>query len=420
MMTTTGVMPPITRRPLYGSKVYVDADEVEGDERFSVVQFKFRELEIIICCNENLKFECKIFKERETMKRLAQKSILMIIAIAIIITGAVMITDNKTTEAKALSPDYTGDPYTIYYFSDYYPSIDVTTMFDLYGNSYGIVYDRQQITYQDFHNLITGNYFTGFSDHCVVIIDIKTFKPDSNDLLSLFYNLKILQGCKTVFVTTYNLSSYNNISFEDYVDVFYTSDLSAINDLGSRALENIGYDTGDYANSVFLIDRQLFNVNNYFGQDMNYICENNGFICNLILTLANYYSVDTTGYDYNEIANELRINYNIKIIVYDSNYILYDILTWSMYIADSIEDLRGELSEDSSNPYHFIAIGISELDSFFYNLLLEEQQINDLPVYLLEADPIIWGDDGVTIISDSEYSNNEEEDLSGMLSDLLN
>lgn len=44
MMTTTGVMPPITRRPLYGSKVYVDADEVEGDERFSVVQFKFREI----------------------------------------------------------------------------------------------------------------------------------------------------------------------------------------------------------------------------------------------------------------------------------------------------------------------------------------------------------------------------------------
>lgn len=354
------------------------------------------------------------------MKRLAQKSILMIIAIAIIIIGAVTITDNKTTEAKALSPDYTGDPYTIYYFSDYYPSIDVTTMFDLYGNSYGIVYDRQQITSQDFHNLITGNYFTGFSDHCVVIIDIKLFQPDSNDLLSLFYNLKILQGCKTVFVTTYNLSSYNNTSFEDYVDVFYTSDLSAINDLGSRALENIDYNIEDYANSVFLIDRQLFNVNNYFGQDMSYICENNGFIRNLILTLANYYSVDTTGYDYNEIANELRINYNIKIIVYDSNYILYDILTWSMYIADSIEDLRGELSEDSSNPYHFIAIGIWELDSFFYNLLYDEQQINDLPVYLLEADPIIWGDDGVTIISDSEYSNNEEEDLLGMLSELLN
>ena len=44
MMTTTGVMPPITRRPLYGSKVYVDADDIEGDERFSVVQFKFREI----------------------------------------------------------------------------------------------------------------------------------------------------------------------------------------------------------------------------------------------------------------------------------------------------------------------------------------------------------------------------------------
>ena len=44
MTTTTGVMPPITRRPLYGSKVYVDADDIEGDERFSVVQFKFREI----------------------------------------------------------------------------------------------------------------------------------------------------------------------------------------------------------------------------------------------------------------------------------------------------------------------------------------------------------------------------------------
>ena len=44
MMTTTGVMPPIKLRPLYGSKVYVDADDIEGDERFSVVQFKFREI----------------------------------------------------------------------------------------------------------------------------------------------------------------------------------------------------------------------------------------------------------------------------------------------------------------------------------------------------------------------------------------
>ena len=44
MTTTTGVMPPIKLRPLYGSKVYVDAYEVEGDERFSVVQFKFREI----------------------------------------------------------------------------------------------------------------------------------------------------------------------------------------------------------------------------------------------------------------------------------------------------------------------------------------------------------------------------------------
>ena len=44
MTATTGIMPPITRRPLYGSKVYVDADDIEGDERFSVVQFKFREI----------------------------------------------------------------------------------------------------------------------------------------------------------------------------------------------------------------------------------------------------------------------------------------------------------------------------------------------------------------------------------------
>ena len=44
MMTTTGVMPPITRRPLYGSKVYVDAYEVEGDVFLTVKPFKFREI----------------------------------------------------------------------------------------------------------------------------------------------------------------------------------------------------------------------------------------------------------------------------------------------------------------------------------------------------------------------------------------
>ena len=142
------------------------------------------------------------------------------------------------------------------------------------------------------------------------------------------------------------------------------------------------------------------------------------FIRKLILALASYYSVDTTGYVYNEIANDLS-DY-IKIIVHTNINTFYDIFTWSMYVADSIEDLRGDLSEDNSNPYHFIAIGIWELNPFFYNLLYDEQQINDLPVYILEADPIIWADDGLIIISDSEYSNNEKEDLLGMLSELLN
>lgn len=44
MTTTTGVMPPITRRPLYGSKVYVDADDIEGDVFLTVKPFKFREI----------------------------------------------------------------------------------------------------------------------------------------------------------------------------------------------------------------------------------------------------------------------------------------------------------------------------------------------------------------------------------------
>ena len=72
------------------------------------------------------------------------------------------------------------------------------------------------------------------------------------------------------------------------------------------------------------------------------------------------------------------------------------------------------------------AIGISELHQGFYNTMYDLQQDYGIPVYLYVADPIVFGPEGLVVITDSallgDYSAPDDSaaDIAAEIINLLN
>ena len=179
------------------------------------------------------------------MKKVNIKCTAILLVLAIMLSGLVVFGGLNQEKAMADSPmgDGASDTMdtitplgdgasdTIYYFFDYYPTIDNTTFSIEYGSRYNIVYARHhEITSEEFIGLFVNGYFTGFGDNCVVVIDIKTFKPEESKLSELFAYLKEDEECVTVFVTTYDQADYSSITF-DNVDVYYKTDFRKLKKL---------------------------------------------------------------------------------------------------------------------------------------------------------------------------------------------
>lgn len=363
------------------------------------------------------------------MKRLAQKSILTIIAIAIIIIGAVTITDNKTMEAKALPPNYMGESDTIYYFTNYYPTVGYTTMYDEFSDEYNIIYDRQMVSAVEFADLVNADYFTGFGDNCLVIIDLKTCYPMPGVLNSLFYNLKVIQECKTVFVTDLDGSLYQNEDFIEYLDIFYVSDYSKLELFHMFALEDFACKNGytedldeseiDYLkNSVIIIDGNILNINLFYGQSMDSICSVSPFYKALLDELAIRFGLTGT---YTTIAETLSEFYAIKLVVHAGGNVFVDIFNWEIYYAADLETLISDLDATNDTPFNYCAMGFNAFAQDLYNYFLTwDNNDKEIPLYTIEVDP--YGDglmsiDFTELLANIDYC--EEYKLRELLHDLL-
>ena len=364
------------------------------------------------------------------MKRLAQKSILMIIAFAIIITGAVMITDNNTTEAKALSPNYMGESDTIYYFTNYYPTVGYTTMYDDFSDEYNIIYDRKMVSTSEFTNLVNNNYFTGFSNNCVVIIDLKECYPMPSVLNTLFYSLKVIQECKIIFVTGPAGDAYQNEDFIEYLDVFYVSDYNKLALFHMFALEDFAHQNGytedsdkpkiDYLkNSVIIIDGNILNINLFYGQSMDSICSVSPFYKALLDELAIRFGLTGT---YTTIAETLSECYAIKLVVHAGGDVFVDIFNWEIYYAADLETLISDLDATNDTPFNYCAMGFNAFAQDLYNYFLTWEWDNnkEIPLYTIEVDP--YGDglmsiDFTELLANIDYC--EEYKLRELLHDLL-
>lgn len=336
--------------------------------------------------------------------------------------------------AQALSPDYTGTQNTIYYFYDLYPTISPERLTAEFG-TYTIVYDRQISDQQYFTTLVNNGYFSGFAEACVVIIDIKTFKPSPAVLLDLFYSLKEEQMCVTAFATVYAQNDYSETDFLDYVDSFLCVNFDAldhffdfvISDFDANALENADPPTSSawdrLAGCVFLLDnREICSYATLIGSqrpDIVTLCAASPYLTHFLERLANYIDPNHI-YSIPEIAEKL-MEQGVKLLVYVPDYndeVLFefvDILTWTRYTSQQFQD------EILSNPV--CALGIWSFTHAFYQYLCNIwQPESTVFIYAMKVDPIIYDPEGLPVrvfYYSAAGASAMQEELLGELHDLL-
>lgn len=350
------------------------------------------------------------------MKTLKRRFIVVVMAFAALIMSVFSVGNITSEKTYALSLNYHGEPDTVYYFTDYYPTLDYTTL-SYYLSSYNIIYDHQYVDEQTFTDMVYSGYFYGFGYNCTVIIDIKTFMPDSSVLYYLFYNLQQNQGCNTSFVSTYQDYEYPNTDFMDFVNRFMWDDFSKLEFFIQESVEDLKMKNGSLSNTNILVDGHLVDTANLFGSDMETLCSSSPFLKFLLEFLASY--IETFNEDYNDAGYQLSEK-SIKLLVHMQGDEYVDILTWTTYTFNDIEEVRcltdnNEDEEpslddssdtdppldDNTEPSFVCGIGFWYLDRDFYNFLFQGQQLIsplNLPVYLLEADPFAYGS-GLVIVN---------------------
>ena len=284
-------------------------------------------------------------------------------------------------QASALSPDYTGGASgVIYYFCDLYPSIDYQTLMDTYQSN-GVILDRQPVTKQEFASLISNNYFSGFGEGCVVVIDIKTFDPTSV-WGSLFAQLSS-QGCKTVSVTSYTFSANSG------ADVQHVCQMYRLKDFTSNAVKNIRDTVNgeiNIKNINILIDGNFVDVNTYYCYDMQSLCDVSPFVRFLMEAFGDCIG---GGSDYDGIAQDLS-ELNIRLLVDAGNGTYVDIISWNYYTIPL-----------PSDGFSTFGMGCFALDNNFYNDLYNVQSNGGgFPVYIMEGDPFNFSSPGLAVITE--------------------
>lgn len=163
-----------------------------------------------------------------------------------------------TRKVNALSPDYPkiNTPMTnIYYFSDSAPAF--SEILDSYIGL-NVTYDIQYLlTPQELTYMLYSGYFWGFNQRNmnIVIIEIKTIKPDPMILENLFECLK-LQGCKVMFISPYQ-PEFGDLSF---ADVSMPCNMDKYSRFLKNAIKTMLNANGILENTTILIDGRFIGI----------------------------------------------------------------------------------------------------------------------------------------------------------------
>lgn len=323
----------------------------------------------------------------------------------------------------------------LYYFYNYYPSAYHLSLTTRYND---IIYDYHDVDASSLTSLVQSYYFDQYDAGTAVVIDIKNFVPNAGTLYDLFKYLHDDKGCPTMLVTTCSkldiIENYDKGEelFEQYIDAFSQSDYGRLKKFIRNSLRHSSSyeDTGvpnvepirHFKNTCILIDGGCIkNVDDYI-YGANYLCESNPFLRYLIEGIAEIEGGPI--FDYQECLaffSSQSYNINIHLLVHIGNNRFLDIYDGVIYGPANVEEILADL-----NCSTVFGIGFSDLDDEF-NEYLEGQQssIDNLYVYVMEVKPIIYGDSGVTIISEVAFASiyndaewNEMLEVAAMLLDL--
>lgn len=298
----------------------------------------------------------------------------------------------------------------IYYFNDYYPSVPKSQMETRYSMT--MTYDHKWIDEQDFYTMIDNSYFAVVPNNSLVIIDIKTFIPENDYLETLFSYLKNYKGCETIFVTVYNLDEFDNTFFLAYVDQLVHSDFQRLKNFLVHMSMNLQNWVADSNWSIYdttiLIDGRLVDTDTYYGEDIDTLCEYSPFLCVLLEALADVHPYFRGNEPYSTIAEVLEGSYGFKFIVNSGRSEFTNIVTWETYEAGDMSALYEALP---LYPWDYVCgVGYSGLETSFYAFLRGAQDYmasyyqGPFPVYLLEVDPLVLGDEGLVVMTDADLN----------------
>ncbi|MBE6621046.1 MAG: hypothetical protein E7625_06780 [Ruminococcaceae bacterium] len=331
-----------------------------------------------------------------------------------------------TVSASALLPDDCEPGPIVYYLFDYYPVLPNSQASALYPG-HNFVYDHRPMEATTLLSIITDPSLDDLSGQCFVL-DAKLSLPNEFLLETLFEALQSI-GCKTIFVTTFDLTDMANEDFMDYVDYSYQSTFGSLRSFAKNSIlkvvdlyEERNNVTASIQNTAILIDKKLIDATDIDGDDITSLCEDSPFLLYLLEQLyagtrtdQEHFSIE--GVDPNDVLSALHEVHGIDIFVYAGNDQYVCLYTGQSFYSSDITSfpcIQGLAREKC------LAIGFSSISSDFRGKLIDWYEQNDqstLPMYTLEADPIIFSEDGLPTHTDTmlgqeyDWSWNEPEEF---------
>lgn len=337
------------------------------------------------------------------MKKLNFKILSVFLAIAIVVSGAAVVVASPREEVNALSPNYDGSD--VYYFCDLYPTLTYENFSNTFSAS--IYHDVRWISDSEFYRDIEEHYFFTLNNR-VVIIDIKTFIPETGILSELFSYFKE-NNCVTGFVTSYSESDFPDTYFLDCVDIFVENAPSDKMDVYfSAAFEDL--DTNrELSDTVYLLDGSVLNINFIINRDFEALCTTSYYLNKLIYDLL--YFVSSIEYEICDYQNALD-EWNINILVYVGNNQFVDLTTWERYTFYSSQEILEEYEKE-----YICSFGFDMFDEEFYWFLYNNGV--DLN-YLFEVTPLSYDCNGLDLrLNNFDYTDEAELYLVEALKDWL-
>jgi len=316
------------------------------------------------------------------------------------------LSGRSAQRAMALSNDYAGRSYMIYYFTDFYPTFNEEELLSDFP-TYSVYMDRWDVDEAGFKKLVNADYFSGFGSDCVVIIDIKTFEPDLSLLATLFYKLKTNYSCKTILVSQYDESDVASSAIDEYLDLYVQdAEFATLWNFLYRSLYHDGL-----TNIACLIDGKLIDVQEYIEveADVDTMCDSSIFLRMLleVMALDDFYNIAST--DYQEIANKLRSTYHVVLLVHLTGNKFVDILTWTTYEFNEYDDILSIDVKDGEGPLieWVCALGFWNLQNDFYQFLdyMQSGDWDQLPLYALIVNAPVYEEGALKVTFNSSFEN---------------